>query len=219
MVNTNIYFLNAAQDFQLSILEKIKAEALNALTHIRKHLPEINLDLVFLSAPKITGGEPIWGYSRNASTIFIYIDLVNSELDSILSHQLKTVLAHEYHHACRWKSVGYGSTLGEVLISEGLADIFSMEVFNGDTPRWCKALNVDEIDTWLRKASEQFNDRNYNHQGWFFGNSAGIPKWTGYSLGYFLVNQYLAKNPHFTASQIVNTPANTILETFQNEAG
>lgn len=211
--HTHFHFLNAAGDFNVDVLDGLTAEAKKSLLKIHEFLPEDNLDLVFLSAPKtVNGNEPIWGYSRNASTIFVYIDLGYQSLDALINNDLKRVLAHEYHHARRWKSVGYGTTLGEVLITEGLADHFSMEVFSGDMPKWCCALTEGDIETWLEKAISQLNDKGYNHAAWFFGDKrTSTPKWTGYSLGYFLIKQYMEKNRGITATQLVDVPAASVL--------
>src|SRR4051812_16473282 len=36
--------------------------------------------------------------------------------------QIRYTVAHELHHAARWRSVGYGRSLGEGIVTEGLAD-------------------------------------------------------------------------------------------------
>jgi hypothetical protein len=102
MTSTDLHFLNAAQDFKNEIIDRIKAKTFSALTAINTFLPEQNLDIVFMSAPRTAANDlHLWGYSRNASTIFIYIDVTQPDLGILIDNELKRVLAHEYHHACR----------------------------------------------------------------------------------------------------------------------
>ena len=108
--------------------------------------------------------------------------------------------------------MGYGKTLGEALISEGLADHFSMDVFDAPVPQWCKALNEDDIQKYIERASSQFINEDYNHSAWFFGDNKELQKWTGYSLGYFIAEKYLKNYPSMTAAKLVDVPAKAILE-------
>lgn len=212
MDDINLHVLNAAGDFQDSQVEKIRINSFQVLSEINRFLPPTNLDIVFLHAPAATvSGEYIGGRSTSASTIFIYFDTGCSDLDMIIEEKLPAVLAHEYHHACRWKTVGYGNTLGEALVTEGLADHFSLQVFKGGVPKWCCALTESEIKTWLKKASKELENKDYDHIAWFFGDNKTFPGWVGYSLGYFIVEKYLRRFPPLTAADLVDTDAKEIL--------
>jgi hypothetical protein len=210
----NLHFLNAAQDFKGEDIESIKAATFSALKEINKFLPPIDLDIVFWHAPKATiPDEYIGGYTRGASIIDIDLDVNYPEFERIIQDKLKKFLAHEYHHAYRWKTIGYSwNTLGEALVTEGLADSFDHEVFNGAVPRWCRALDSEQMQTYLAKAAPQLHVENYNHPQWFFGSTPEIPQWTGYTLGYFIIQSYLEKNPHMTAAKLVATPPAEILQ-------
>ena len=60
-------------------------------------------------------------------------------------------------------------------------------------------------------ATPEFNSREYNHDDWFFGPlSRDIPKWTGYSVGFRLVGDYL-KRTGKKASELVVEPASSFL--------
>ncbi len=46
---------------------------------------------------------------------------------------------------------------------------------------------------------------------WFFGSDElGIPRWTGYSLGFKIVRGYLARNPGTKASALATAPPATL---------
>ena len=50
---------------------------------------------------------------------------------------LPPTIFHEWHHLARWRGPGYGKTLLEVMISEGLAQHFEVEVGGGEPPVFC----------------------------------------------------------------------------------
>jgi uncharacterized protein YjaZ len=210
----SLHFLNAAQDFKDEDIESIKTSTFSALEEINKFLPPIDLDIVFWHAPTQTiRDEYMGGRAVSASLIYIYFDASYSDLKRIIQDELKKTLAHEYHHSCRMKALGYSwNTLGESLVSEGLADSFDHEVFNGAVPRWCRALDADQMQTYLAKAAPKLHAENYNHPQWFFGADNVLPPWTGYTLGYFIIQSYLAKNPQMTAAKLVDTPPAEILQ-------
>ncbi len=120
-----------------------------------------------------------------------------------IDDNLERTLIHELNHAARWQTVGYGDTLLEAMISEGLADHFEKEITNKNPNPWSVALGKSQIKQMMERAENEYNNKNYNHNEWFFGSKEkGIPKWTGYTLGYNLVAEYLKKNPDKKPSQL-----------------
>lgn len=115
------------------------------------------------------------------------------------------MLAHELHHSSRWDGPGYGKTLGEALVSEGLAGHFAQEVYGAAPEPW-EQLPVSTLRPHLSKAKAEWRSDEYNHGGWFFG-SQDLPQWLGYSLGYQLVARYMAVHAHDRASGLVHADA------------
>lgn len=210
----HLHFLNAAQDFKDDDIESIKAATFSALEEINKFLPPMDLDIYFSHMPRATiPDEYIGGFAGSASKMEIYFDTHYPELERVIRDELKKTIAHEYHHAYRVKTIGYcWNTLGESLVSEGLADSFDHEVFNGAVPRWCRALDAEQMQTYLIKAADQLDGKDYNHFAWFHGRTPEIPQWTGYTLGYFIIQSYLEKNLQMTAAKLVDTPPAEILQ-------
>jgi uncharacterized protein YjaZ len=93
------------------------------------------------------------------------------------------------------------------MVSEGLADHFSIELLGVPVPPWCLAFSDADNAVWLDAARPLF-DSSYTHSTWFFGTSITPPRWTGYTLGYRLVQDYKNRNPGATAAALVSTPAN-----------
>lgn len=131
---------------------------------------------------------------------------------------ISSLLVHELHHSSRIRAgAGYGTTLGEAFVSEGLADTFVHEVLP-DAPAalWASAHSRDELLAIWPKAraglhAPPLDERVYRR--WFLG-SASVPRWSGYALGYRIVHDYLVAVPGRTAAGSVSVPADEILEGF-----
>lgn len=150
----------------------------------------------------------IGGFNPSPNEVLIFIDPNFNNLKNSLEMELAAMISHEMHHAKRRRSVGYGNTLLQAVISEGLADHFSIEVTGIDTPRWSNVFQDDQLETWIDTASQTWNDSPYDHSSWFFGSNS-IPRWTGYSIGYDLVEKYLAANPDKKPSTLFDETANS----------
>ena len=128
-----------------------------------------------------------------------------------------TGLVHECHHASRMSRSNGKLTLLELMVREGLADHFMIEVTNCEQPQWSKALTDEEIKKYMIKSkpilfikrdtwTQEFDE-------WLIFGRKGddpIPGWTGYTLGWVIVENYLKAHPEALASSLVFTPAEEI---------
>lgn len=179
----------------------------NAIKKITSFLPVKNVDVIIYDNPEgVVPEQGIGGYCPNANTIYISLDPSFTHLKTSIDNELKRTLAHELHHTLRWQDPGYGETLLDAMITEGLADHFDLEVYKDNPQPWSIALSEEELKTMLKKAEKEFNNKEYDHFAWFFGNEElGIPRWTGYTIGFELVKKYLYKNPNKKPSQLYST--------------
>lgn len=211
-MNILLHILNALGEFD-SVSKHIEDEFAKSLRRISDKLSISDVDVVLYNNPKgVIPEVGIGGYSPSAHLLFISFDAKSSTLKKTIREQLKRTLAHELHHCVRWRNPGYGKTLLEALVSEGLADHFDLEV-NGASPQpWCMALRKEDIATFFKRAEREYNETDYNHRAWFFGSNAKeIPRWTGYTLGYYLVKKYLEKHSDESAASLVAKPAGEVL--------
>ena len=112
-------------------------------------------------------------------------------------------MAHELHHVARRPL--------DALIHEGLADHFAVELTGLEPPLWVLALSPEETIRLVARAREEYDSPHYSHMAWFFGSDElGIPRWAGYSLGFKLVGDYLARNPSAKASALATEPSATL---------
>jgi hypothetical protein len=150
------------------------------------------------------------GYTPDAHTVNIALDPMYADWELLLTNHLPQTLAHELHHATRWRAPGYGSTLFEAMISEGLADRFAVELLGIPVTAWSDAFPREQTARFMAQAQPKFDAKPYSredHARWFFGSDGSLPNWTGYTLGYRLVENYIEQHPGTTAAALVAMPA------------
>jgi hypothetical protein len=124
-------------------------------------------------------------------------------------------VAHELHHSSRIRTgPGYGNTLAEALVSEGLADHFTEEAFPKTPPQpWDHSLTkAQEKSLWRAARGVLDIPDGYDHEAWFVGGG-NAPRWAGYSLAYDIVGAYL--DHHRSASEAVAVDAGDVIGTFR----
>ncbi len=115
-----------------------------------------------------------------------------------LRDQLRRTLWHEAHHVLRWDGPGYGQTLGEALVSEGLAQVFVHERMDCPPEPWEVAVPPEGCEAFRAAARAGFDDAGYDHDAWFFG-AGDMPDALGYAFGALMVRRALAGAPGETA--------------------
>lgn len=154
---------------------------------------------------------PGWGMGGAAhgpEQISIVVDPNYPGLEQLLVERLPPIAGHEIHHVVRWRGVGPPQTLLEAMVFEGLADHFSVEHFGTDVPPWANALSEAQIATLWARALLELDAPSFDHPAWFFGlGGTDLPRWTGYTLGYRLVGDYLARHPGTSAAGLVHASA------------
>jgi len=130
-------------------------------------------------------------------------------------------LTHEFLHVSRLRMPHWQLTLLECMISEGLADHFMVEVFNCEQTPWSSALTEEQIQQNMNRVkplllikheswTSEFSEKYFNP--WMFGRTSAemIPGWTGYTLGWRIVENYLKAHPETRTSSLVIAPAEVI---------
>lgn len=164
-----------------------------------------SLDVVVKAGTHVIPEKGHLGYAPEAGVIYLTVDPHSPIFRANHDASLERMFAHELHHAARWESPGYGMTLGESLISEGLAGHFALEVCGGSPEPW-EQLDSAEIQPFVATAEAHWGRTDHNHAAWFFG-TADLPKWLGYSLGFRLVERFLSEHRRCRASNLAMTDA------------
>lgn len=205
-----LHILNAHSKFT-SYQEQIESVFALSAQRVTETLSISNVDVVFYLDPESVIPEfGIGGYSPSGDRVMIAADPDNANFATSLKNEFLTTLGHELHHCLRWRTVGYGHTLLEALVSEGLACHFETELRPGIVPFYATALEADEIPHFFAKAIPSLSDPNYSHSEWFFGQNDEIPLHTGYTLGFELVSRYIRQQQR-KASELYDKPAERFL--------
>ena len=164
------------------------------------------LDLVVQAVPgRGVPGIGHVGFTPHPGAVVLTLDPAEPRLPDNFGAPLARTIAHELHHALRWDGPGYGRTLGEALVSEGLAGHFVRELFDSEPEPWERALDGTGMVPHARDAVRDWSGP-YDHGAWFFG-TGDRPNWTGYALGHALVGRRLDAHPDARPSALATAQA------------
>lgn len=151
------------------------------------------------------------GVTIGQGKIVILVDPTVNNWEPLLSY----VIAHEYHHSI-WTSIQLEDnsfTLLDYLVFEGRADSFANIVYPEVVVPWTSSLELNDektiwklIDDQLSKVNSEVLNRV------MFGDGMDYPKWSGYTIGYHIVQKYLEKNPELDVATWTNMNSSDILE-------
>lgn len=203
MPKMTLHIINARHQLTRSIAEWLSERLEDAFAVSARHLPLLDTDVILRVGKGVIHEKGHLGYTPERGVIYVTVDPENPILRTNPSRSLERMLAHELHHSSRWDGPGYGKTLGEALVSEGLAGHFAQEVYGGEREPWEQHI-ASSLRTYCQDAHAEWDSADYNHAAWFFGQQR-FPKWLGYSLGYQLVGRYLERDGNAKASSLVHT--------------
>lgn len=132
---------------------------------------------------------------------------------------LPYALAHEMHHSY-WLAHHFDParpfTLADYMVLEGRADYFAGTVFAYRAP-WTAALDAAAYVTAWRALSTELNTTEWaTLQGAMFGApQRGIPPWAGYTIGYRLVSERMARAPKLDVKAMTAAPASEFIPPLQ----
>jgi uncharacterized protein YjaZ len=154
------------------------------------------------------------GYAASGEWFQIYIDptRLEDELKKIITNYIPLTIYHELNHVARWNSVGYGSTLPEAIITEGLASVFAVENWKKAKSPWIK-YSQKEIKKLIKiyQNRDKNSDNNYSHDDWFYG-AGELPRWIGYKLGFYIVRLVRKNNPEISWKKLINMSSKEIIK-------
>ena len=192
MSKINILLANSSEEFN-----EAKSEIIDAIKEVEKYTftklkIDWNIDLAvnnrmdFLVIPE----DGVGGYTYASDFIVIFLDLKTMTI----SH-LKEMLAHELGHAARWgKNDEWMNTLFDGMISEGIATYFGTEFAKNNSEKqfFTRAMlerSDEENERILNELRGNLDDKNYDYQTIFFTGNDKLPRWSGYSLGYYYLKK------------------------------
>lgn len=140
--------------------------------------------------------------------------------------RLEAIVVHELHHNIRYSPGGIvwdpaTVTVGEHVVSEGLADAFAGELYGSTGPTHFVSDETRSDDAVLAKVASGLGVTGMaDFASWVLGDSTaelfgarpvGLPTGAGYAAGARLVRAYLDENGT-TAARSIHIPASRILD-------
>lgn len=211
--------INLADTVSIQIVDGI----CNILPQIQKLIPADSVTIkLAISSVFIL---PVWGIGARTfsgfvnhhkeETVEIYYDPNNSNFRVEL---IMRTFVHELHHVCRVRMPDFQVTILECMVNEGLADHFSTEVLHCEKTPWSSALTEEQIQQYMIRVKpvmrEKFGSWTKELDVWMlYGKPEPdpIPGWTGYSIGWEIVENYLKAHPEARASSLVFTSPEVIV--------
>lgn len=211
------HLLDAYDEIPARVRDTILGELERAKARVTQLLPLDRVDVVIGPGYRVIPEYGLEAFTQSKGRIGISVDPSSPHLESAQRGvRLLGVLAHELHHIARERGPRYGLTLGEALVSEGLAQCFEEEV-GAPTPFYAVYVAAEALRHVDRRAREQASATEYDYNAWFFGRR-GDPDWpryAAYSLGYALVKGWLSRAGS-TAASSATVPAAAIVESWMS---
>ncbi|UOK36597.1 DUF2268 domain-containing protein [Pseudomonas palleroniana] len=189
----------------------LKEEFELAYRAIARRMPPPRLDVLVQRLPGETIAElGLVGRAYRSTMFSMTLDPDNPNFAaSLKGGAVRRHIVHEVHHCLRMAGPGYGWTLGEALVSEGLAGQFVQHVLGSEPEPWECAHGLEALQAAPVSLSE-LEATYYDHNAWFFG-TGDKPRWLGYALGHQMVGRWLATVGQPNTEAWVNVSALDIL--------
>ena len=200
MKNIKHYIANAngtLSKFEIQIEKAVKMAEDYAVMKLKI---KFAINIIFINALDDVIPETHIG-GRTYSNEFITI-AIDSSVNEIKTEDLFQMICHELCHAARWQyNNELMSTLLDGMIFEGLATAFEIEAAleNKLTLDYFAKTVANQTDNDNEKILDnlrnELNSQNYDYHKIFYPGDErlDLPRWAGYSVGYYLVKKYMAK--------------------------
>ena len=196
MSKINVLLANSAGEFnetQIDIINAIKEVERYVFSKLKIDW-DIDVVLTANAYSLIIPEDGVGGYTYASNFIVSALDLKSMSIP-----RFKEMLVHELCHAARWgKNDEWMNTLFDGMISEGVATYFGTEFAKNNSEKQFFTKTIlersdEENERILNELRGNLDDKNYDYNTIFFTGNDKLPRWSGYSLGYYLVKKYLEK--------------------------
>lgn len=137
-------------------------------------------------------------------------------LEQATEKSIENTVAHElnhttyyYHHYDDFNNY----TLLDEMLLEGLAENFREQYFDSQITRWSGALDKEEALQILKDLNKEilYSRDQVLIKEFLFGNDK-YKKWTGYSIGYWLVKEFIEQNTDLSWEELMKLKRDNFLE-------
>lgn len=148
------------------------------------------------------------GFCVSKKTIFIGLFPVKNWYK-----ELKKTLCHELAHALSPYYNMETMSVGDGLVLDGIAEHFRERKVGGTRAAWSTAIKKEKAKIIFKKVKKKLDSEKVNTYSEIFYGRGKYPLWAGYSIGYYLVGDYLKKiNGKINWKRIIETSPKKILQ-------
>lgn len=208
-----LHWLEAMTAFSDTQRRAIVGAVEDAHTALARAMPPPRLDLLIAARPAswVIEGYGLSGFAYLDNLMAINCDPTGPDLlESCRNGAFTRQALHEVNHCLRMAGPGYGRTLGEAMVSEGLAGHFVIHLLGTAPEPWEGGLDP-ETRRSLMPSRTELDAPGYDHGAWFFG-TGDLPRWLGYRLGFALVADWWQTRDGTSLRDLIDTPARSILD-------
>ena len=188
-------------------------ESNNLIKNLLKKIPEVlNKNLYIYIFPtdsefsisKLGGvtGYCIW---KNV----VYLDVFPNEN---WQENFKKTLLHEISHSISNYYNMFNLSLGEGLVFDGLAENFVEKILGEPDKKLTNVLSKKEAIKIFNEIKIDLGEKDFDKYGELFYGTGKYPLWTGYSIGYYLIKNYLKEQKEVNWKRLLRKNPNKILE-------
>lgn len=150
----------------------------------------------------------IAAYAVYYGVVHLYIDLKKFNKKSLLE-----TLAHELNHIKFFElQQDLYFTVQQHLVTEGLAEYFREDIVGGKVAPWSKAFNESRILKEIKRIEPILLSKDRKDYSELFYGGKRFKRWTGYTVGYFLVKKFLKKYKGMSWEKIMKTDVKKFFE-------
>lgn len=148
----------------------------------------------------------IGGYPSNQ----IILLTINPQTN-ISSKIISQSIVHEFINMVSLEVKEWENILDQI-ISDGLAEQFSERFFCFERNPWTKAISYSQTIELYESIKDKLltNDEELS-QDLFYG-TGDYPLWTGYTLGYYIIEDFFKKNPDISWKKVLYMTSEEIIE-------
>jgi uncharacterized protein YjaZ len=147
-----------------------------------------------------------WCPSKNAIHLFIHPETQDKDIVE--------TLVHEYNHTV-FRNNHYWNSVEEGIVAEGLAEHFREQLVGGKRAKWTTVFNKREAFQWLKTLEPILQSENSQDYTNVFTNfdEDPYPLWSGYSIGYHVIDDYMKKNS-LSWEELMMKPPKEIIQAY-----
>jgi uncharacterized protein YjaZ len=146
------------------------------------------------------------GFSPWKNIIWIFINFKNN-----WEENLKETIVHELAHALSPFYKGGDLSIGYGIVLDGVAEHFKDFIVSKKKSSWTKVISKERAWEILEEIKIILEKKDFDDYNEIFYGTGKYPMWTGYTIGYYLIEKYFKKHSNFNWGKLLRKNPKEIL--------